>query len=124
MPHLTLEYTDTLPRPVMLTALDVAHATLMESGVFEEGDIKSRLHPLAHYRRGREAPATVLFVHVRLALLAGRPPALRQRLAESLLEALKAAVPWPGQQPVELCVETCEIDRDSYAKSVISTDAG
>lgn len=117
MPHLTLEYTRNLadfdPVPV-LAALNEA---MFDSGLFGESDIKSRAYGVDCYQVGvRDMPRA--FVHVRIALLAGRSDEERKALADSVLAAL---TPFAGAHPVgevQLSVETTELHRPSYAKTV------
>jgi 5-carboxymethyl-2-hydroxymuconate isomerase len=59
------------------------------------------------------------FVHVKLALLSGRSPQIKQQLSESLLTAVKDLCEWPAGVEVQLCVEILDIDRESYAKAAV-----
>ena len=67
----------------------------------------------------RETPAS--FVHARLAILSGRPEAVRRQLSEALLAVLEAQVPRPDFMGLQLCVEVQEIHRETYAKATVTS---
>ncbi len=117
MPHLTLEYTEnlkSLDAPSLLSALNTA---LVESGQFEEIDIKSRAVRLDCFAIGTSNEARA-FVHAKLALLSGRTPAIKADLSRRLLQVLQARCQPVGGLQVQLCAEILDIDRDSYAKAL------
>lgn len=120
MPHLTLEYTRNLDLDPE-AALRNLNEEMYASGLFAEADIKSRAVALDHWRVGI-ADVPRAFAHVRVALLAGRPPEVRRALAERLLVALRANCGAPDAREVQLCVETLEIDGPSYAKTAFAVD--
>ena len=117
MPHVTLEYT------ANLSALDVAHTlaavnqALVDSGEFGEPDIKSRALRLDQFQVG-VLPVARGFVHLEIALLSGRSTAQRKALADAALAALLATVAPVTGVELQFSVETVELHRDSYAKSV------
>ena len=117
MPHLTLEYTDNLhalDAPALLSAMNAA---LVDSGQFEEFDIKSRAIRLDCFAIGT-SNAGRGFAHARLALLSGRTPAVKADLSQRLLAVLQARCqPVPGLQ-IQLCAEILDMDRGSYAQAV------
>lgn len=118
MPHLNLEYTANLAGFDPAAALVAINAACQASGLFGEADIKSRAVAWEHYRIGVK-PLPRAFVHVRIALLAGRSDGERQALAERVLAALNATVDAPEGTELQLSVETVELDRPSYAKAVL-----
>jgi 5-carboxymethyl-2-hydroxymuconate isomerase len=119
MPHLHLEYTTNLPELNADVALIRLNNTLVGSGQFgAEFDIKSRAVRVETFKVGT-AMAERGFVHVKLALLSGRSPQIKQQLSESLLAVVKDLCEWPTGVEVQLCVEILDIDRDSYAKTAI-----
>jgi 5-carboxymethyl-2-hydroxymuconate isomerase len=59
-------------------------------------------------------------VHVKLAVLSGRSPQIKQQLSQSLLAVVQDLCEWPTGVDVQLCVEILDIDRESYAKAAIS----
>lgn len=119
MPHLNLEYTRNLSGFDPARALAAINAAALASGLFGEADIKSRAIALDVFQIGIE-PAPRAFVHVRIALLAGRSANDRKQLADAVLAALNAAVDRQNGSKIEiqLSVETLDIDRPSYAKAV------
>ena len=117
MPHLTLEYTRNLIDLDPAATLRRLNVTMLASGLFEEADIKSRAVALDHWQVGVAAERREqAFVHVKIALLAGRPPEVRRVLAEAVLAALHPCCGAPAGIALQCCVETREIDRASYAK--------
>lgn len=90
----------------------------MRSGEFAEADIKSRAVALACVAVGTaEEPRG--FVHARLAIMSGRSVAVKKVLSQSLLEALHSLCRAEGMR-VQLCVEICDIDRETYAKAAVA----
>lgn len=118
MPHLTLEYTSNLAGFAPARALAAINAASVASGLFGESDIKSRALALDCFQVGVEAVPRG-FVHVRIALLAGRGSEERKTLAAAVLAALAPTVDAPPGIEIQLSVETVELDRPSYAKAVI-----
>jgi 5-carboxymethyl-2-hydroxymuconate isomerase len=119
MPHLTLEYSDNLPAPVDFDALFARlHEALVEIGSFRPADLKSRAVPHSRFRIGAGSPENV-FVHLTVAIFAGRPPAQQQEIGERLLAILKAAFEqaWAGR-PCDITVELREMRREGYFKTV------
>ena len=139
MPHLTLEYSANLatlaPTFNPAAALAAINRAAFASGLFGEADIKSRALACEQFCIGVEA-APRAFAHLRVALLSGRSGEERrqlaaQLLAAQLLAALKTTVngengqnsgpagaPISGSE-IQLSVETCDLDRPSYAKDVL-----
>src|ERR1044072_1235034 len=115
MPQLNLEYSDNLTFKVDLVLLRLNQA-LVASGQFaDELDIKSRAQGFAHYRVGT-SPLARGFVHVRMAMLAGRSPDIKKQLSHALLEVLRESVEQKPGVDIQLCVEILDIDRESYVK--------
>ena len=118
MPNLTIEYTSNLPAFDTRQLLAACNRAMAGSGHFQESDIKSRALGLDCYQVGAgDTPRG--FVHVRVALLAGRSEAERKGLAEALLAALLATVAGLAGGEIQLSVETADLDRASYAKAVV-----
>ena len=116
MPHLHVEYSDNLKDLNADRLLLRLNHALVGSGQFaDELDIKSRAVALATYRVG-VALNERAFAHVKLAILSGRSPEVKQQLSASLLELLKEAIPSAPGVDIQLCVEVLDIDRDSYTK--------
>ncbi|MDR0278007.1 MAG: 5-carboxymethyl-2-hydroxymuconate Delta-isomerase [Paucimonas sp.] len=116
MPQLHLEYSANLRTLDTDKALLRLNSALVASGQFsDEVDIKSRAVAHEVFRVGI-APAERAFVHVKLALLSGRSPAIKRQLSADLIEVLKDLVPTQAGVDIQLCVELLDIDRDSYSK--------
>jgi len=116
MPHLTLEYTADLAATRPADLLPRLNRQLADSGLFAEADIKSRAICLDDWCVGTAA-TTRGFIHVRLAVLAGRPQAIRRQLADALLATLRRDWPSAAGSDTQWCVEVVEIDGDTYAKA-------
>lgn len=117
MPHLTLEVTNNLRLSVdATTLLQAAHRALLASGVFAAADVKSRLLWLDTFCVGQADAAEKAegFIHAQLDLLAGRPPEVRQSLAEAVVAALKAHI--APSQPVQISCLMREMEHSHYAK--------
>jgi 5-carboxymethyl-2-hydroxymuconate isomerase len=125
MPHLTLEYSDNLPEPVDFGALFARlHEALVEIGSFRLADLKSRAVPHPCFRVGAGSPESV-FVHLTVAIFAGREPAQQQEIGERLLAILKAAFEraWAGR-PCDFTVELREMRREGYFKAANRATSG
>ena len=119
MPHLTLEYSDNLPAPVDFGALFARlHEALVETGSFRLADLKSRAVPHPCFRVGAGSPESV-FVHLTVAIFAGREPAQQKEIGERLLAILKAAFgrAWI-ERPCDFTVELREMRREGYFKTM------
>jgi 5-carboxymethyl-2-hydroxymuconate isomerase len=119
MPHLTLEYSDNLPTPVDFGALFARlHEALVEIGSFRLADLKSRAVPRPCFRVGAGSPESV-FVHLTVAIFAGRELAQQQEIGERLLAILKAAFEQTWiEQPCDFTVELREMRREGYFKTM------
>lgn len=118
MPHLTLEYTANLQPFAAGETLARLNQAMLDTALFSEPDIKSRAIKVDSFQVGI-APATRAFIHVRVAMLAGRSDAERRETADALLVVLNAAVDRNFAGEIQLSVETVEINRPSYAKAII-----
>lgn len=118
MPHLILEYSDNLPEPLDHQALFAQlHAVLERFDSVQIADIKSRAIAHRHYHIGSGAPESV-FVHLTVAILSGRPVALRQQLGTELLAVLRRvfARTWKAR-PCDVTVDIREMRRETYGKT-------
>lgn len=111
MPHLIIEYpaglADAGQVEAMLTAL---HGAAAGTGLFDEGHIRVRGWPLAHYLVGGERKS---FIHVQCRIHAGRTATQRRVLSDAVLAALRAQ----SLAVSVITVEVVEMDGDSYAKA-------
>jgi 5-carboxymethyl-2-hydroxymuconate isomerase len=118
MPHLTLEYTRNLAGFDPARALAAINEAAFDSGLFGEPDIKSRAVGVDCFQVG-VLPAARGFIHVRIALRAGRSGDERKHLAEAVLATLNATVNREKGMEIQLSVETADMDRASYTKAVL-----
>ena len=119
MPHLTLEYSDNLPAPVDFGALFASlHEALVEIGSFRLADLKSRAIPHPCFHVGAGSPESV-FVHLTVAIFAGRELAQQPEIGERLLAILKVAFEqaWTSR-PCDFTVELREMRREGYFKTM------
>ncbi|HEY8607028.1 MAG TPA: 5-carboxymethyl-2-hydroxymuconate Delta-isomerase [Noviherbaspirillum sp.] len=121
MPHLTLEYTANLDGFDPLPILRSLNRALAATGEFTEVDIKARARALHDFVIGT-VEAQRGFVHAQLAILSGRDADTKKKVAGLMLEVLQSACPRVAGLSVQLCAEIVEIDRPSYAKSVVQDD--
>lgn len=122
MPHLTLEYTNNLATINAGRILLALNHALVASGHFKEMDIKSRAIALDTWHVG-VTTAPHAFVHVKLAILSGRPPEVKSALSNALLRVLSESCKDLAGHPVQLCVEMLDIDCASYAKEVLNAES-
>lgn len=122
MPHLTLEYTNNLAPFSADGILLALNQTLVASGHFNDMDIKSRAIALETWRVGVTTEQHA-FVHVKLAILSGRPPEVKSAISSALLRVLSDSCKTIAGRPLQLCVEMLDIDRASYAKEVLNAES-
>jgi len=112
MPQIVMQYSSTLQLDVPATLLSI-NQVLLASGQFQAEDIKSRAIPLQDWLTGT-TPDSAPFIHLQLHILTGRDLATRQQLSDSLLPVLQQHIQGPAG--TQLCVEICQMERDSYRK--------
>lgn len=87
MPHLTIEYSANLADIVAIPdLLGAVHRTACESGVFEIPAIRTRAVGRELALTGDGNPSNG-FVLITVRMKSGRPPAVQEKLAQSLLDA-------------------------------------
>jgi 5-carboxymethyl-2-hydroxymuconate isomerase len=120
MPHLIIDYTDNLPeRPDFPSLFAELHDVLSASGDIDKSHIKSRAVPLADWWVGAEGQAGQVFVHIKLHLLAGRSTEVKRRLVAAMQPVVAAHFSRAlAERQCQLCFETIDIDRETYAKVV------
>lgn len=112
MPHLTLEYSQNLTAKVRAAQLtQVGHKVMIDSGLFNANDIKSRSYEVVDYQVG-ENGSEGSFVHATARLLAGRTVEQRKALSDALFDVLGRLFP----EQTQVTVEIVEMDRDTYKK--------
>ncbi|MCO8168495.1 5-carboxymethyl-2-hydroxymuconate isomerase [Pseudomonas sp. 21LCFQ02] len=108
MPHCTIDCPASLARRVgEQTLLAAVHDAIDASGLFKPGDIKVRLALYEHYRCGTTQDD---FVHVTLALFAGRSAEQRRSLSLATLAALVALLP----EVEALSMDVREMPRETF----------
>jgi len=112
MPQIVMHYSSGLQLDVPATLLAI-NQVLLASGQFQAEDIKSRAILLQDWLTGT-APDAAPFVHLQLHILSGRDLATRQQLSDSVLPVLQQHI--QGPPGTQLCVEICQMERDSYRK--------
>ncbi len=118
MPHLTFEYTSNLASLDIKLCLRELNQVLVDSGQFEEIDIKSRALRFDDFFIGTN-PEQRAFIHLKLSLLNGRSIEVRRDLSARLLERLHQLCDDQAMLHVQLCVEVLEIESGAYAKTAL-----
>ncbi len=112
MPHLTLEYTDSLKLegnfPELFKQL---HQVLVDLAGIQPGNCKSRAVRLTEYFVGR-GKGRQAFLHLQVRFLEGRSPDLKRKVGDALLQELRTACP----EEIQVTVEILDIEKDVYFK--------
>lgn len=114
MPHVIIECSENirfLVKPADIT--QIAHTTMIQSGLFNTADIKSRSHVAEDYLVGEKGNHGS-FVHVTVYLLEGRSLLQKQNLSEALCAALQV----PLKKVDQLSIDIRELTKDTYRKYV------
>lgn len=91
MPHCLIEGARTLEHHICADELlTLVHGTVMDSGLFKEGEVKVRLSLYDHYSVGGSQAE---FVHVIIYLLAGRSDEMKKALSMAVVGALVERLP-------------------------------
>jgi 5-carboxymethyl-2-hydroxymuconate isomerase len=117
MPQLTLQYTDNIGAPVDFDHLfSQLHEVLSEVAGLRIENIKSRAMAQSDYSVGR-GEAGGAFVHVEVAILAGRPLETKEKIGRLLLDILRAAYAQPlDELNLQITVEVRDLQKDLYFK--------
>jgi 5-carboxymethyl-2-hydroxymuconate isomerase/predicted nucleic acid-binding protein len=123
MPHLRLEYTDNVARPVPFDELfSRLHQTLARTAGVPLEACKSRAVCRGAFRVG-EGRHDQAFVHLEIALLTGRPPEKHREIAAACLEILEEAyVRSLHSLDLQITVEVRGMERESYQKRTVARD--
>ena len=111
MPHIIVEYTDTLTLD-MPKLLDALHYDLAEKDTVDIHAIKTRAVPVQYSIVGDQHDRDK-FVHVVLKLLDGRDKALRRSMAESLHAIART---YAKDNDIAVSVEVIEMNKETYVK--------
>ncbi len=117
MPHVIIEHSADVAEQIDIGELvDAVHQGTLESGLFDEYDIKTRTLGYAHHRTGQTRDS---FVHVAVHLLDGRDDAQKSALSRAVLGRIEPLLP----RVVSVGVEIVDIHRASYAKRVLPPES-
>ncbi len=117
MPHLVLEYSANVPdEPDFDRVLERLHQAMTTA--FDLGNVKSRVVRRERFRAADGAPERA-FVHLSVAVLAGREPEVLQATARALLAVLQESFPRAcAERRCDITLEVREMRRDLYFKAV------
>jgi len=110
MPHIIIEYSaESHSKSFHETIMTSAFDTVVDSGLFDEANIKIRLIPIEHYllaagKRG--------FYHIQCRIHRGRTDKQKLNLSKAMVDSLSKLT---SHVSVITC-EMVEMDRSSYAK--------
>jgi 5-carboxymethyl-2-hydroxymuconate isomerase len=118
MPHLVLEYTSNVPdEPDFDVVLRRLHEAMTTVGPFDLSNVKSRVVRRERYRAADGAPDRA-FVHLTVAVLAGREARVLRETGDALLAVLRAAFPRArAERRCDVTVELREIPPGLYFKA-------
>ncbi len=113
MPHCVISYARELETCVSAEELmTVVHGCAIKSGLFNETAIKTRAQCFDHFTSSNEGQR---FIHVEMRILSGRTQEQRRALTHRVLEGLEHL----KLSSISLTVEVCDMDKGTYAKTVI-----
>lgn len=114
MPHCIIEHSSSLNASELN---QIVFQGALESQLFESDgrDIKVRSIAYDHFQTGTVRQD---FIHVTLRILSGRGDEAKLKLSQFVLEKLGTL----GLKDASLTVEVVDMDRESYAKRVVSVD--
>lgn len=117
MPHCIIEYSKSLEHSLSIDELvGSVHRGALASGLFEEGDIKTRAIPYACFQIGTGQHSSASFVHVTVRLLAGRSGGQKTKLSDAVLQSIREL----NAQIGSITVEVVDMAIESYAKCVLA----
>ncbi len=114
MPHCVIEYSKTLDSIVKRGVIvEAVHSGAVKSGLFEASHIRTRATVYEDYVIGYPVND---FIHVTLKILSGRNQQQKKGLTDLVLSELEKI----GLTSISLTVEVIDIERDTYARKIIS----
>lgn len=117
MPQITLEYTNNIENFDAVATLTALNEALFATGNFANAqDIKARATPIDTFVVGANM-AQQAFVHLKIAIVAGRAIEVRKQLADIGLETLQKALSKQSVQ-VQLASEVQEITLACYSRAI------
>jgi 5-carboxymethyl-2-hydroxymuconate isomerase len=118
MPHLVLEYSANVPGPPDFDrVLERLHRAMTTAGPFDLAKVKSRVVRRECFRVADGGPERA-FVHLSVAVLAGREADALRATAEALLAVLQESFSRAqAERRCDISVEVREMKRDLYLKA-------
>ena len=110
MPHLIIEYSDSLLTDEQVRLMiESIHAAVIETALFKRENIKIRFIPIQFYKIG---DGDEIFLHAQLRIKPGRSKLQKKLLSGYVLNAIKKI----DSDVDVITVEISEMDADSYNK--------
>ena len=114
MPHVVIEYSQPVTETGDIEAiLHLVHHKMIESGLFNAPDIKTRAYAADKFMVGTKGKDGS-FVHITVSILHGRTLEQRQTLADTLLDSVRKPLHFVDQVTVNIH----EMARETYRKSI------
>jgi 5-carboxymethyl-2-hydroxymuconate isomerase len=119
MPQIRLEYSANLDNQLdTRNTLMRLNTALVDSGLFNEIDIKSRTFRCEDFLIGRFEEGHA-FAHLQIIILTGREPSVKADLSKRMLATLAECItPLEGVQ-TQLAVQILDNDRECYMKQSV-----
>jgi len=113
MPHIIVEYSDTLASSEDIPKLvSIVHHTLAEQDTVSVQAIKTRAIPVQYAIVG-DSDSRDRMIHITLKLLPGREDVLKQIMAKALSDKVRSAT---HDDRISITVEVMEMHEPSYIK--------
>jgi len=110
MPHIIVEYPeDSLSSEQVIAVLNVIHASVADSGLFEASHIKTRAYAFKQFTNAGENDP---YIHVQARIKSGRDADNKKRFSLEVIKSLETL----NLSVSVITVEVIDIDRDSYSK--------
>lgn len=119
MPHISLEYSENLKHIDLPWVMFQINRTISDLNLFDENDIKTRAYPAKSYLIGLgESNVEQAFLSIKVELLCGRDPGVKEMMGQAVLRTLDACVDHAAGMTTQICVEVRDIPSELYFKSV------
>lgn len=120
MPHIITNYSSNLNNLDSLQLLKDVNSVLLDTMLFSEHDIKSRIFKDQNFLIGVNGIQDA-YIHLKLYLLSGRSEAQKKSLGELLLNILeqKNYLKSKIDFKIQLCVEVIDMPKENYFKSTV-----
>lgn len=124
MPHIIVEYSENIPAFDQQGLLQQINQGLIETGLVQSFDVKSRIQVNRDYLVGLgDAEIEQAYLHVQLKVLTGRSEQQKTLMQDQVLTALQQ-IQWRTQEAqqllaIQLSAELIEMPKSLYRKAVI-----